>query len=216
MSGNPAGAVAGLVSLDLLARDGVYERLYDITDRLRQALRDLAADRGLSVRVLGEGPVMQMLYASADVTDYPSFLDTDRASRATSGRSSSGLSSASSPSSSCPGPERAIRLHPDDDPRDRGRGPGDLYRSGHRLVQRQRGRGPDRLRGRRDHRAVHLGHDRRPSLDGLTKSFGQSLAFQLKTRRIRMRRVFRVSSVPRAFTRGRYAPCRNPAPSAPP
>jgi glutamate-1-semialdehyde 2,1-aminomutase len=79
MSGNPAGAVAGLVSLDLLAQDGVYERLYAVTERLRQGLRDLAVDRGISVRVIGEGPVMQLLYTGSDATDYPSFLEADRA-----------------------------------------------------------------------------------------------------------------------------------------
>ncbi len=78
MSGNPVGAVAGLKSLEILSRDGVYERLYDSADRLRNALRTLAAERDLEVQVLGEGPVLQMLYTSQPVTDYPAFLAADR------------------------------------------------------------------------------------------------------------------------------------------
>lgn len=79
MSGNPVGAVAGMTSLDILSREGVYERLYDTADRLKNALRALAAERDLQVQVIGEGPVFQMLYTSQPVPDYPAFLATDRA-----------------------------------------------------------------------------------------------------------------------------------------
>lgn len=78
MSGNPVGAVAGLTSLEILGRDGVYERLYDSADRLRNALRALAVERDLQIQVLGEGPVLQMLYTSQPVPDYPAFLAADR------------------------------------------------------------------------------------------------------------------------------------------
>src|SRR5690606_31138251 len=78
MSGNPVGAVAGLKSMEMHSRDGVYERLYDTADRLKKALRALAAERDLDVQVIGEGPVFQMLYASQPVTDYPAFLAADR------------------------------------------------------------------------------------------------------------------------------------------
>jgi glutamate-1-semialdehyde 2,1-aminomutase len=78
MSGNPVGAVAGLKSLEILSRDGVYERLYDSADRLKNALRAQAAERDLSIQVLGEGPVFQMLYTTQPVGNYPDFLAADR------------------------------------------------------------------------------------------------------------------------------------------
>lgn len=78
MSGNPVGAVASLVSLDLLAQPGVYERLYATSDALKNGLRALAAERDVDVQVIGEGPVFQMLFASEPITDYPSFLAADR------------------------------------------------------------------------------------------------------------------------------------------
>jgi glutamate-1-semialdehyde 2,1-aminomutase len=78
MSGNPVGAVAGLKSLEILSRDGVYERLYDSADRLKNALRAQAAERDLSIQVLGEGPVFQMLYTTQPIGNYPDFLAADR------------------------------------------------------------------------------------------------------------------------------------------
>lgn len=78
MSGNPVGAVAGLVSLEILSRPGVYERLYDTSNALKNGLRALAAERDVAVQVIGEGPVFQMLFATEPITDYPSFLAADR------------------------------------------------------------------------------------------------------------------------------------------
>jgi glutamate-1-semialdehyde 2,1-aminomutase len=77
MSGNPVGSVAGLVSLDILGRPGVYERLYETADRLKSAARDLAMTYDQHVQVLGEGPVFQVLFARDDVIDYPGVLAAD-------------------------------------------------------------------------------------------------------------------------------------------
>jgi glutamate-1-semialdehyde 2,1-aminomutase len=78
MSGNPVGAAAGLVSLDLLSEPGVYDRLYYAADRIKDGIRELASERGVAVQVIGEGPLFQILFGSEPVTDYPSFLRTDR------------------------------------------------------------------------------------------------------------------------------------------
>jgi glutamate-1-semialdehyde 2,1-aminomutase len=79
MSGNPVGSMAALVSLDLLAEDGVYDRLYATADRLKGALRRLAAERGVQVQVLGEGALFQMLFAGEPISDYPGVLKADHA-----------------------------------------------------------------------------------------------------------------------------------------
>jgi len=78
MSGNPVGAAAGLVSLEVLGRPGTYEQLYYTADRLKGGVRELASERGLEVQVIGEGALFQVLFGSEPVTDYPSFLATDR------------------------------------------------------------------------------------------------------------------------------------------
>ena len=79
MNGNPVGAAASLASLDVLAQPGVYDQLYATADRLKDGLRGLAAERGLAVQVIGEGALFQVLFGSEPVTNYPSFLATDRA-----------------------------------------------------------------------------------------------------------------------------------------
>jgi glutamate-1-semialdehyde 2,1-aminomutase len=78
MSGNPVGAVAGLKSLEILGRDGVYERLYAATNRLKDAARSLASERGIAVQVIGEGPLFQVLFTDHPVPDYPAVLAADR------------------------------------------------------------------------------------------------------------------------------------------
>jgi len=78
MSGNPVGAAASLASLDILSQEGVYDRLYYAADRIKDGIRELASERDLEVQVIGEGPLFQVLFGAEPVTDYPSFLATDR------------------------------------------------------------------------------------------------------------------------------------------
>jgi glutamate-1-semialdehyde 2,1-aminomutase len=78
LNGNPVGAAASLASLDVLAQPGIYAQLYYAADRLRDGIRELAQERAVAVQVLGEGPVFQVLFGAEPVTDYPSFLATDR------------------------------------------------------------------------------------------------------------------------------------------
>jgi glutamate-1-semialdehyde 2,1-aminomutase len=78
MSGNPVGAAAALASLDLLSQPGVYDRLYYGAERMKDGIRELASERGVAVQVIGEGPLFQVLFGSEPVTDYPSYLRTDR------------------------------------------------------------------------------------------------------------------------------------------
>lgn len=77
MSGNPVGAVAALKSLEILGRPGVYPQLYTTAERLRNAVRAIAAERAVPVQVLGEGPVFQVLFTSEAVHDYPGVLAAD-------------------------------------------------------------------------------------------------------------------------------------------
>jgi glutamate-1-semialdehyde 2,1-aminomutase len=78
MNGNPVGAAAGLASLDILAQPGVYAQFYYAADRLKDGIRELAQERGEAVQVIGEGPLFQVLFGAEPVTDYPTFLATDR------------------------------------------------------------------------------------------------------------------------------------------
>ena len=79
LNGNPIAAAAGLATLDVLSRPGTYDRLYGTTERLKSGLRELAQERGVALRVPGDGPLFQVFFSRDDVTDYPGVLATDRA-----------------------------------------------------------------------------------------------------------------------------------------
>lgn len=79
LNGNPVAAAAGLATLEVLRQPGVYEQLYRTTELLKSGLRELAAERGIAVQVLGEGPLFQVLFGEQEPKDYPGVLATDRA-----------------------------------------------------------------------------------------------------------------------------------------
>jgi len=78
LNGNPVAAVAGLATLGVLRQPGVYEQLYRTTDLLKSGLRELAAERGVPVQVLGEGPLFQVVFGNEEPKDHPGMLATDR------------------------------------------------------------------------------------------------------------------------------------------
>ncbi|MDP8922631.1 MAG: aminotransferase class III-fold pyridoxal phosphate-dependent enzyme [Chloroflexota bacterium] len=69
LSGNPIAATAGLATLDVLEQPGVYERLHQLGNRLRQGLVDVGQRVGLPLQAPGEGPVFQPLISEHAVTD---------------------------------------------------------------------------------------------------------------------------------------------------
>ncbi|HET9015202.1 MAG TPA: aminotransferase class III-fold pyridoxal phosphate-dependent enzyme [Thermomicrobiaceae bacterium] len=79
LNGNPVAAAAGLATLEVLARSGSYDRLYGTTERLKSGLQELAQERGIAIKVPGDGPLFQVFFTADEVTDYPGVLATDRA-----------------------------------------------------------------------------------------------------------------------------------------
>jgi glutamate-1-semialdehyde 2,1-aminomutase len=79
LNGNPIAAAAGLATLEVLAGDGVYERLYGTTEALKRGLGELFSERGISAQVNGDGPLFQVFFADHPVRDYPDVLNSDRA-----------------------------------------------------------------------------------------------------------------------------------------
>lgn len=62
LTGNPIACAAGLATLKVLSRPGVYERLHQVSERLAQGLREAAAKVGVPIQVLGDGPVLQVFF----------------------------------------------------------------------------------------------------------------------------------------------------------
>ena len=79
MNGNPIGCAAGLVTLDELAKEGVYAHFYQISDRLKQGLEELARDRGIPFQVIGEGPVLQTVFSDLPMHTHTDGLKADAA-----------------------------------------------------------------------------------------------------------------------------------------
>ena len=77
MSGNPVSAAAGLATLDELEKDGVYPRLYDLSERLRAGLEAIGRKLGLPLRVMGDGPVLQPFFTEGEIQNHADVLEAD-------------------------------------------------------------------------------------------------------------------------------------------
>lgn len=78
-NGYPLAAAAGLATLDVLERDGAYERLHAAGRAIREGLDRILAKRGLPHRVIGEGPLFQVFFTDQEVYDYRSAQLADTA-----------------------------------------------------------------------------------------------------------------------------------------
>ena len=79
MNGNPVGCAAGLVTLDELQKEGVYPRLFEVSDRLRNGLEGIARDLDIPLQVIGEGPVLQPVFTGAQIRNHVDALQADAA-----------------------------------------------------------------------------------------------------------------------------------------
>ena len=62
LTANPISCAAGLATLNVLRQPGTYERLQQLGQRLAQGLRKAGADAGVPLQVLGDGPVLQVIF----------------------------------------------------------------------------------------------------------------------------------------------------------
>lgn len=67
---NGIAVSAANAALDELARPGMFERLYAVSDRLRLGLERLARDSGLDAHVVGLGPVFQLWFSPCPIRNY--------------------------------------------------------------------------------------------------------------------------------------------------
>lgn len=79
LNGNPVAAAAGNATLNVLARDGAYERLFAAGDHIRSGLQAAFAAAGMPAQVLGVGPIFQVALTAEPVTDFRSLRRSDAA-----------------------------------------------------------------------------------------------------------------------------------------
>ncbi len=77
LSGNPLAVTAGIATLQLLHRPGVYETLEQKSARLEQGLRQAAAEAGLELTFNRVGSMLCTFFTDQPVTDYDSAARSD-------------------------------------------------------------------------------------------------------------------------------------------
>jgi glutamate-1-semialdehyde 2,1-aminomutase len=78
LGGNPISMAAANAALGVLRKPGTYDHLYALGDGLRDGLRQVLYDRGLTATVLGDGPLAQVVFADGPIRDYRSAARGDR------------------------------------------------------------------------------------------------------------------------------------------
>ena len=79
LSGNPVAAVAGLATLNVLRREGTYDRLFETGRQLMDSLERLLNEAEIPAQVTGVPPMFDVFFTDAEITDYRSTLTGDEA-----------------------------------------------------------------------------------------------------------------------------------------
>ena len=78
LSGNPVAAAAGLKTLEILRREGTYERLFATGKRLKDELQRILDEAELPANVTGEPPLFDVYFTRDEISDYRSTLSADK------------------------------------------------------------------------------------------------------------------------------------------
>lgn len=79
LTANPVACAAGLATLDVLHKPGVYERLQCVGQRLAQGLNQAGLCAGVPLQVLGDGPVLQVFFTEHQpLQNHRDLLHADR------------------------------------------------------------------------------------------------------------------------------------------
>ena len=78
LSGNPVAAAAGVATLQVLKREGTYERLFSTGEMLKKALQQVIDEAEAPAQMVGVPPLFDVLFTDAEITDYRSTLGNDK------------------------------------------------------------------------------------------------------------------------------------------
>ena len=79
LSGNPVASVAGLKTLEILRRDGAYDRLRENGRKVAEMIKRNLDSVGIKHRVVGHPTVSNVIFVDQDVNDYRDLMLEDRA-----------------------------------------------------------------------------------------------------------------------------------------
>ncbi len=77
LSGNPIAVAAGLATLRVLSRPGVYERLEELSQRLASGLAEAAKEAGVKVSFNRVGSMMTCFFRDGEVTNFAEAASSD-------------------------------------------------------------------------------------------------------------------------------------------
>ena len=78
LSGNPVAAAAGLKTMEILRREGAYERIFATGNRLKDELQRMLDEAEIPASVVGEAPLFDVFFTDQEITDYRSTLSADK------------------------------------------------------------------------------------------------------------------------------------------
>jgi len=79
LSGNPVSAAAGVATLKELRDKNLYPRIHEATNKMRDGLKKMFADAGVTAQVTGEGGVLQVVFTDREIVNYQDILSGDKA-----------------------------------------------------------------------------------------------------------------------------------------
>ncbi len=79
LSGNPVAMTAGIETLKLLGKKGVYEKLFDAAERLSSGIESIAKKSGVPVRVSVAGSMLTVFFNERPVDNYAHAKQSDTA-----------------------------------------------------------------------------------------------------------------------------------------
>jgi glutamate-1-semialdehyde 2,1-aminomutase len=77
LGGNPVSAAAANAALKIFRESASYEHLHQLGNYLRDGIRRVLADYGITATVLGDGPLAQIAFTMNEVRDYRSSQHDD-------------------------------------------------------------------------------------------------------------------------------------------
>jgi len=83
LSGNPVAAAAGLKTLEVLAREGQFDRLRALGRHLMGLMTGALSDRGIEHRIVGDETLFDVVFTDGNVRDYRDTVGANKARGAT-------------------------------------------------------------------------------------------------------------------------------------
>jgi glutamate-1-semialdehyde 2,1-aminomutase len=82
LSGNPVASAAGLKTMEILSREGQYERLRGLGTRIQAMASEALDAHGIAHRIVGDATLFDILFIDREVRDYRDTTSADSAKNA--------------------------------------------------------------------------------------------------------------------------------------